>query len=223
MGTCRGGLAVRRGGAFTREIHDITNAQFRSKFEPDIGRMRGPIGVGVISDNESQPLLIGSHLGQYAIVTVGVISNNEQLAAKAFGRRTTHFSEMSEGGINPTELIATLINEEATFEEGIQHAQDVIEGSCSLLLLTDAGLYAARDRWGRTPLIVGTKDDSTAVASESTAFPNLDYEILKDLGPGEIVLATADGVETRKPANKQMQMCSFLWIYYGYPSSTYEG
>jgi amidophosphoribosyltransferase len=223
LGTCRGGLAVKDAGVFTRGIHDITNAQFRAKFENDIAKMRGNIGVGVISDNESQPLLVGSHLGQYAIVTVGLISNIEALAAKAFERKTTHFSEMSGGGINPTELIATLINQEATFEDGIRHAQNAIEGSCSMLLLTDDGLYAARDRLGRTPLIVGVKDGATAVASESTAFPNLGYETQRDLGPGEIALITAEGAEQRRAPGDAMQICAFLWIYYGYPSSDYEG
>jgi len=156
LGTCRGGLAVRDRATFTRFIHDITTSQFRSKFQDDITTMSGASGIGVISDNESQPLIIGSHLGQYAIVTVGVIKNADELAREAFGKRTTHFSEMSGGGINPTELFATLINQEATFEAGIERAQQAVEGSCSVLLLTEKGIYAARDRFGRTP--VRTRD-----------------------------------------------------------------
>ena len=155
LGTCRGGLAVLDGGSFTRNIHDISNTQFRSKFEDDIQRMHGRSGIGVISDNESQPLIIHSHLGVYAIATVGVIKNAAELTAGTFQQRITHFSEMSRGGINPTELVATLINREATFEDGIRHALDVIRGSCSVLVLTQDGIYAGRDKFGRTPIIVG--------------------------------------------------------------------
>ncbi len=223
LGTMRGGLAVLNDGGFTRFIHDITNTQFRSKFEDDIVKMKGLSGIGVISDYEDQPLLINSHLGPYAIVTVGVIRNLPDLMRRAFKKRTTHFSEMSYGETNPTELVATLINQEATFEDGIRNAQENIEGSCSMLLLTRAGIYAARDRFGRTPLIVGQKDGAVAIASESCAFPNLDYEPVRDLGPGEIVLVTPDGIEQKKPPLDTMRACAFLWVYYGYPASSYEG
>jgi amidophosphoribosyltransferase len=222
LGTKRGGLAVKGGNGYQRFIHDITNAQFRSKFEDDISKMKGNRGIGIISDYEDQPLIIGSHLGTYAIVTVGVVQNAEELASRAFGKKTTHFSEMSGGAINPTELVATLINQEATFADGIRNAQEAIEGSCSILLLTEEGIYAARDRLGRTPVIIGRKDGTYAATSETCAYPNLGLEIEKDLGPGEIVLMTADGMEQKKPALDRMQMCAFLWVYYGYPSSDYE-
>lgn len=222
LGTCRGGLAVLDGGGFQRDIHDITNAQFRSKFEDDIKKMHGKSGIGVISDNESQPLIIGSHLGPYAIATVGVIHNIEEIAQEAFKKRTTHFSEMSGGGINPTELIATLINQEATFEDGIRNAQAMIEGSCSVLLLTEHGIYAGRDKVGRTPIIIGKKDGSYAATFETTALPNLDYTIDRYLGPGEIGLLTPDGYEQKAAPGDTLQICSFLWVYYGFPGSSYE-
>lgn len=223
LGTRRGGLAVVNGGGFSRFIHDISNAQFKSKFESDVGRMNGPLGIGVISDTEDQPLIVGSHLGVYAITTVGVVRNLAALAGRAFQKRTTHFSEMSGNAINPTEMVATLINEQGSFESGIRSAQQQIEGSCSLLILTRQGIYAARDRLGRTPLVLGRRDDGYAVASESCALPNLGYEPVRDLGPGEVVLFTADGAETRVPPGPRLQICSFLWVYYGYPASSYEG
>ena len=223
LGTMRGGLAVRSADGFTRFIHDITNAQFRSKFEVDITRMKGPRGIGVISDYEDQPLLIASHLGTYAIVTVGVVKNADALAADAFRKRATHFSEMGSGEINPTELVATLINEEATFADGIRRAQEAIQGSCSILLLTDEGIYAARDRLGRTPIVIGEKPGSFAAALETCAFPNLDFEITRYLGPGEIVLINEEGVHDVRPPGDRMQICAFLWVYYGYPASNYEG
>ena len=222
LGTCRGGLAVLNGNGFERHIHDITNAQFRSKFEDDIKLMRGRSGIGVISDNESQPLIIGSHLGQYAIVTVGIIHNLEQIAADAFKKRTTHFSEMSGGGLNPTEVIATLINQEASFEDGIRNAQEMIEGSCSVLLLTEHGIYAGRDKVGRTPIIIGKKPGSYAATFETTAFPNLNYEVERYLGPGEVGLLTPEGYEQKKAPGDTLQICSFLWVYYGFPGSSYE-
>ena len=223
LGTSRGGLAVFNGEAFTRNIHDITNAQFRSKFEHDIRGMEGHSGIGVISDNDSQPLLIGSHLGDFAIVTVGVIRNAEALSKQAYGNRTAHFSEMSGGGVSPTELVASLICQASSFVEGIRLAQDAVEGSCSLLLLTKHGIYAARDRLGRTPISVGKKEGAWAAALETCAFANLGYEVDRHLGPGEIVLMTPEGVEQKQPAGKNMQICAFLWIYYGYPATDYEG
>ena len=223
LGTCRGGLAVKDGVCFNRSIHDITNAQFRSKFEHDIHGMKGSMGIGVISDNESQPLIIGSHLGTYAIVTVGVIRNIDYLAQEAFKNSGVHFSEMSGGGINPTELIAMLINQEKTFEDGIEHALNAIEGSCSLLLLTDEGIYAGRDLLGRTPLVIGNKNGAHAVALETTAFPNLQYEISHYMGPGEVVFITPEGFVQKKKPKDKMKICAFLWVYYGFPSSSYEG
>mgnify|MGYP000048469960 FL=1 len=225
LGTRRGGMAVLGKRGFARHIHNIENAQFRSKFETDVLTMDGRSGIGVISDYEDQPLLIASHLGNYAIVTVGVIHNAVQLAERAFSRRPTHFSELGGGEINPTELVATLINEEDTFEDGIRKAQELIRGSCSVLLLTSRGIYAARDRFGRTPVILGKKKNGRAyaVTMETTAFPNLDYETTRYLGPGEVVLVTAEGVEQKKKPLAKLRICSFLWVYYGYPSSHYEG
>lgn len=223
LGTQRGGMAVCDGDGFQRTIHDIRNAQFRTKFADDVHGLHGRRGIGVISDFEDQPLLISSHLGPYAIVTVGVVRNLDALAKRAFRKRATHFSEMSGGEINPTEMIATLINGEASFAEGIRRAQEEIEGSCSLLLLTRDGLYAARDRWGRTPVVLGEKEGAWAAASESCALPNLDYQVSRDLGPGEIVRMDEDGVHVERQPDAEMRMCSFLWVYYGYPASTYEG
>ena len=223
FGTRRGGLATCHDQGMIRFIHDITNAQFRSKFEDDIGRMRGHAGIGVISDTEDQPLIIGSHLGDYAIVTVGVIKNLAELTRRAYAKHATHFSEMSGGGINATELVATLINQEATLAAGLRHAQEVIEGSCSILLLTPGGIYAARDRLGRTPVILGRKDGAWAATMESCAFPNLDYEVERYLGPGEIVRITPEGAEQLAAPGPRMRICAFLWVYYGYPASNYEG
>lgn len=223
LGTTRGGLAVKNPEGFIRFIHNIENAQFRSKFEEDITKMHSKRGIGVISDYDNQPLLIRSHLGKYAIVTVGVIKNADKLVKKVFSTRIIHFSEMIGEEINPTELVASLINQELTFEEGIINAQEAIEGSCSLLLLTDKGVYAARDRLGRTPVVIGEKKGSLAVTLETCAFPNLGFEIKKYLGPGEIVLITEEGIEQKKPPGEKMQICGFLWVYYGYPASSYEG
>lgn len=223
LGTRRGGLAVLNGKGFTRYIHNIENAQFRSKFEDDILKMKGTKGIGCISDSEAQPLLIRSHLGNYAIVTVGRINNIEELVKEAFDSRTVHFLEMDGGAINPTELVATLINEGSSFEQGIRRAQEAIDGSCSLLLLTDDGVYAARDRLGRTPLIVGEKEGAYSVSMETCAFPNLDYRTVKELGPGEVVHITGDGCEQLLPPGDTLRICSFLWVYYGYPASGYEG
>lgn len=222
LGTKRGGLAVLNSKNFSRSIHNIENDYFRSKFEPDLPNLHGPKGIGIISDHDPQPLIIGSHLGPFAIVTVSKINNIEALAAKALNSKR-HFSEMSSGETSPTELVAMLISEEESFEAGIQYAQEAIKGSCSLLLLTEYGIYAARDKLGRTPVVIGKKDGALAAASESCAFPNLGYEIEKNLGPGEIVLITNDGTEQRKPPQDRMQVCAFLWVYYGYPATSYEG
>ncbi len=223
LGTRRGGMAVKNPEGLIRFIHNIENDQFRSKFEQDIQKMSGTKGIGVISDFDDQPLLIRSHLGKYAIVTVGVINNVDELMIEVLDRRTIHFAEMRGGEVNPTELAAALINQESSFEEGIRSAHEAIEGSCSLLLLTEEGVYAARDKLGRTPVVIGEKEGSFAATLETCAFPNLGFEIKKFLGPGEIVLMTEDGVEQKKPPGEKMQICSFLWVYYGYPASTYEG
>jgi amidophosphoribosyltransferase len=223
LGTMRGGMAVRNENGYARFIHDITNSQFRTKFEHDLGRLQGRAGIGVISDFEDQPLVVASHLGVFAIVTVGVVKNLDALAAKLFEKRTTHFSEMAAGGINPTELVATLISQEATFEDGIRRVQEAVEGSCSMLVLTERGIYAARDRYGRTPIVIGDKEGAFAAASESCAFPNLGYAVRRYLGPGEAVRLTAEGVEECLPPGDRLQICGFLWVYYGYPASCYEG
>ncbi|MDP6636287.1 MAG: amidophosphoribosyltransferase [Phycisphaerae bacterium] len=223
LGTMRGGLVVKDESGLSRYIHDITNSQFRSKFEDDVMHMQGNSGIGVISDFDDQPLIIGSHLGIYAIVTVGVIQNWKDLAKQAFKDKSAHFSEMSGSEINPTELVASLINQADTFADGLHAAQEAIDGSCSILLLTDEGIYAARDRLGRTPIVIGKKDGAYAATLETCAFPNLGYKSDKLLGPGEIVRMTADGIEQLRPPGDQMQICTFLWVYYGYPASDYEG
>lgn len=223
LGTRRGGLATHHGQGMIRFIHDITNTQFRSKFEHDITRMRGNLGIGVISDTEDQPLIIGSHLGDYAIVTVGAIKNKEELVRAAYAKRNTHFSELSGDGINATELVATLINQEATLEAGLRYAQEVIQGSCSILLLAHNAIYAARDLHGRTPIIIGRKVGAWALTMETCAFPNLEFEVVRDLGPGEIGRLTADGFETLVPARQKMRICAFLYVYFGFPASSYEG
>ena len=221
LGTKRGGLAVKDSDRLRKAIHNIENVPFRSKFEDDIPKLHGSRGIGVISDFDDQPLIIGSHLGTYAIATVGRVNNIKDLAIRA-SKRGVHFSEMSRTGINPTELVASLVDEGATFTEGIQNAQDKIEGSCTMLLLTEEGLYAARDRFGRTPLVLGEKPGSYAVALETCAFPNLEYTISRYLGPGEIARITEDGIEQTKTAGDRMRICAFLWVYYGYPATSYE-
>lgn len=223
LGTKRGGLAIVGDSGFVRVIHNIENTQFRSKFDSDLGRLQGRSGIGVISDSDDQPLLIRSHLGDYAIVTVGVVANAEALAREAFGRRRIHLAEMGSGDINPTEVVASLIDMEDSFAAGIGRALAEIEGSCSLLVLTRDRIYAARDRRGRTPVVIGRKPDAMAVSFESCAFPNLEYETLRALGPGEVGFITADGWHSLKPPEERLQICSFLWVYYGYPASTYEG
>jgi len=223
LGTMRGGMAVCNGNNINRVIHNISNAQFRSKFEGELASLQGNSGIGVISDFEDQPLIIASHLGVYAVVTVGVIKNISQLARQAYQNKGTHFSEMSGGEINPTEVVSTLINQGGSFADGIKRAQESIEGSCSILLLTKAGIYAARDKFGRTPLVIGKKENAYAVSLETCAFPNLGFHVEEYLGPGQIVHITANGVETIKKAHDTMKICSFMWIYYGYPSSSYEG
>ncbi len=223
LGTKRGGLAVKNKTGFIRYIHDISNTPFRSKFEDDINKMNGNKGIGIISDFEDQPVLIYSHLGTYAIVTVGVIKNREKIVKKVFQNNSVHFSELNEGEVNPTELVAAIINQEDTFESGIQKVFDTIEGSCSMLILTDKGIYAARDKLGRTPVIIGEKEQSLSVTFETCALANLDYRVKQYLGPGEVIFINEDGMEQKISPGNQLQICSFLWIYYGYPTSSYEG
>jgi amidophosphoribosyltransferase len=222
LGTKRGGLATLDYKGFTRSIHNIKNNYFRSKFEADLPEFSGNKGIGVISDLDAQPLIIGSHLGRFGIVTVGKINNLAELADKAL-KRKMHFSETSSGDLNPTEIVATLICNAGSYEEGIESAQEEIKGSCSILLLTEDGIYAARDKLGRTPITIGKKDGAFAASSETCAFPNVGFEIDKYLGPGEIVFMTADGHEQRKKPGEKMQICAFLWVYYGFPASSYEG
>ena len=223
LGTRRGGMAVLQSDGFKKSIHSIETAQFRSKFEDDLPKFRGSMGIGVISDYEDQPLLIASHLGNYAIVTVGHIANLDKLAAHELKTHHGHFTEMNLNAINPTELVAALINQEESFAAGIRKAQEAIDGSCSILILTKAGIYAARDRLGRTPVLIGRRTDATAVAFESSAFPNLGFEIAAYLGPGELVFVSRDGFQTLVQPGDRMKICSFLWVYYGYPASSYEG
>jgi amidophosphoribosyltransferase len=222
LGTRRGGLAVHSSSGFSRSIHNIENNYFRSKFEADLPKFSGNSGIGVISDNDPQPLLIGSHMGTFAIVTVAKINNTEELEQRALSKKN-HFSETSGGVINPTELASMLICEAESIEDGIRNAQAAIQGSCSMLLLTQKGIYAARDRLGRTPVVIGKKEGAFAVASESCAFANLGYKVEKHLGPGETVFLTADGYEQCNKPGDKMQICAFLWVYYGYPATQYEG
>ena len=222
LGTKRGGVCVKNSTGYSRAIHNIENDYFRSKFEPDLPKFNGHQGIGVISDTDAQPLIIGSHLGTFGIVTVGKINNLEQLGKQAYGKRL-HFSEMSGGEMHPTELVAMLICEGENFVDGILKAQASIQGSCSLLLLTENGIYAARDRLGRTPVVIGKKVSAYAASSESCSFPNLGFEIDRYLGPGEIVCLTPEGCEQCRAPGEDLQVCSFLWVYYGYPASSYEG
>ncbi len=221
LGTRRAGMVVANKKGFNRSIHNIENAYFRSKFEPELQTFHGSNGIGVISDFDAQPLIINSHLGTFAIVTVGRINNIDALGRRAFARKK-YFSETSGGGINPTELVSMIICEQQTFQDGIASVFDSIKGSCSLLILTKKGIIAARDRLGRTPLIIGSKEGALAVTSETCALSNLGYETEYYLGPGEIVYLNAEGFRQLTPPNSEMQICSFLWVYYGYPPSSYE-
>ena len=222
LGTKRAGLAVVNAQGFSRSIHSIENAYFRSKFESELSKFSGNMGIGVISDSDSQPLIINSHLGTFGLVTVAKINNMEELGRKAFSQRK-YFSETTGYDINPTELIAMLICEENNFVDGIRHVQESVKGSCSLLVLTRAGIYAARDKYGRTPVVIGRKEGAYAASSESSVFPNLGFEAEYYVGPEEILLMTPDGYTQVSPPGDRMQVCSFLWVYYGYPPSCYEG
>ena len=223
LGTRRAGMAVHGVDGFQRSIHNIQNSPFRTKFEKDIEEFDGNLGVGCISDNEAQPLLVKSSVGSFAITTVGRINNLEQLKNECFDNGTTHFLEMSSGEINPTELVAALISQKDNIVEGIKHAQELIKGSMSILILTAEGIYAARDKLGRTPIVIGEKSSGYCVTFESSAFLNLGYHHYRDLGPGEIIFMQPNKIEVKQEPGDKMKICSFLWVYYGYPTSTYEG
>ncbi|MDE5791031.1 MAG: amidophosphoribosyltransferase [Muribaculaceae bacterium] len=224
LGTRRGGMATynQETGRFARSIHNLQSTYFRTKFEPDLDKFSGNSGIGIISDTDAQPIMINSHLGRFAIVTVAKILNLEELEKELLDSNQ-HFAELSSGYTNQTELVAMLINQKKSFREGIENVYDKVKGSCSMLILTTDGIIAARDRYGRTPIVIGKKEGAMAATSETTAFPNLDFEIVRDLGPGEIVRLHADGMDILKEPGEEMQVCSFLWVYYGFPTSTYEG
>ena len=223
LGTRRGGMAVYGKSGFQRSIHNIENSPFRTKFERDVEELVGNSGIGSISDNEPQPLLIQSHLGSYAIVTVGKINNEDDLIHHAFENGHIHFMEMSGGRINATELTASIINQKQSLVEGLLYAQEMIQGSMTILLLTPEVIYASRDRYGRTPVVIGKKEQAFCVSFESFAFINLGYQNCTELGPGEIALINASGIQYLSQPRKEMKICSFLWVYYGYPTSSYEG
>ena len=224
LGTRRAGMAVyNKEDGFDRAIHNIENAPFRTKFDKDVNIMHGSMGIGCISDYEPQSLIVRSHHGTYAIMTVGKINNLDDIIQHMFQSGHTHFLEMSGGDINATELVAALINQQDNLIEGIQYAQDTIDGSMTIVLMTPKGIYAARDKLGRTPVAVGKKEDGFCVSFESFAYLNLGYTADRELGPGEIIIMTPEGVKTLVKPGKDMKICTFLWVYYGYPSSSYEG
>ena len=223
LGTRRGGMAVYGKKGFNRSIHNIENAPFRTKFDKDVGEMEGNLGIGCISDYEPQPLIVRSHHGTYALTTVGKINNSDELVQRLFEQGHSHFMEQSGGEINATELVAALINQKENLIEGITYALEAVDGSLSLLLMNQAGLYAARDKYGRTPVVIGKKADAFCVSFEDFAFHNLGYSDYKELGPGEIVVVTDNSCVTMVKPGTKMKICTFLWVYYGYPASSYEG
>ena len=223
LGTKRAGLVTfDEEKGFYRSIHSLERNYFRSRFEDELDKFVGHQGIGVISDTDPQPIIVNSHLGRYAVVTVAKINNLPEIAKELLDQRM-HFSELSANKINQTELVALLINMGETFVDGINLVYKNIEGSCSMLILTEDGIIAARDFLGRTPIVIGQKEGAFAVTSETTAFPNLDYHVLRDIGPGEIVRLRNNGIEVMQGPSEQEQICSFLWVYYGFPSSNYEG
>ena len=222
LGTRRAGMAVYGKDGFEKSIHKIENAPFRTKFEKEANSMKGYLGIGCISDFEAQPILVRSHHGSFAITTIGKINNSQEIIQMIL-KNNTHFFEMSNGEINATELVAAIINQKENFIEGIRYAQELIEGSMSMLLLTPRGIYCARDKFGRTPISIGKKEDAYCAAFESFSYLNLGYTMERELGPGEIVVMDANGVKTLVAPGKDMKICAFLWIYYGYPPSVYEG
>ena len=224
LGTRRAGMAVySKEEGYNRAIHNIENAPFRTKFDKDVNEMRGNLGIGCISDFEPQPLMVRSHHGTYAITTVGKINNTDAIIKDLFAKGHSHFLEMSGGDINATELVAAIVNQKDNLVEGIQYAQEIIEGSMTLLIMTPKGIYAARDKMGRTPVAVGKKEGAYCVSFESFAYLNLGYQPVRELGPGEIAVVTPEGVRTLVQPGKDMKICTFLWVYYGYPTSAYEG
>ena len=224
LGTRRGGMAIYdQNAGFQRQIHNIENAPFRTKFESDLADFHGRSGIGCISDTDPQPLLVRSHLGLYAITTVGIINNAEQLVETYFSDHGHQFMAQSSGNVNASELTAALIKQKDSLVEGIRHAQEVIDGSATILLLTKDGIIAARDKLGRLPVLVGKNEDGCCVSFESFAYQKLGYQTCYELGPREIVKITETGVESLSPAGDKMRICAFLWTYYGYPNSNYEG
>ncbi len=224
LGTRRAGMAVYdKEKGYERAIHNIENAPFRTKFDKDVNEMRGNMGIGCLSDFEPQPLMVRSHHGTYAIATVGKVNNADKLIQELFTKGHAHFLEMSGGDINVTELVAALINQKENLVEGIRYAQESIDGSMTILLMTPKGIYAARDLLGRTPVSIGKKQNAYCVSFESFAYLNLGYVADRELGPGEIAVVTPEGIETLVHPGKKMKICTFLWVYYGYPSSSYEG
>ncbi|MCI6559643.1 MAG: amidophosphoribosyltransferase [Prevotella sp.] len=223
LGTKRAGLVTfDQEKGFSRSIHSLEHDYFRSRFERELDSFSGNSGIGVISDTDPQPILINSHLGRYAVVTVAKINNMREIAKELMDQRM-HLSEMSANNINPTELVALMINMGDTFVDGINIVYNKVKGSCSMLILTEDGIIAARDALGRTPIVIGVKDEGYAATSETTALPNLDFKRLRDIGPGEIVKLKADGIEQLQKPFSKCQICSFLWVYYGFPASCYEG
>lgn len=224
LGTRRAGMAVYdREKGFDRAIHNIENSPFRTKFDKDVASMKGGLGIGCISDYEPQPLIVRSHHGTYAIVTVGKINNTNEIVEQLFKNGHSHFLEMSGGDVNATELVASVINQKPNLIEGIQYAQEVIDGSMTMLIMTPKGILAARDKLGRTPVAIGRKESAYCVSFESFAYLNLGYTSERELGPGEIAIVTPEGVQTLVKPGEEMRICTFLWVYYGYPSSSYEG
>lgn len=222
LGTRRAGMAVYGEDGFRKAIHNIEGTPFRTKFEKELGELNGHLGIGCISDFEAQPILVRSHHGTFAITTVSKINNADEIVDEILKCRT-HFFEMSNGEINPTELVAAIINQKDNLIEGIKYALDIIDGSLSMLVLTPQGVYAARDKLGRTPIVLGKREGAYCAAFESFSFVNLGYTPIRDLGPGEIAVFDADGVKTLVAPGDKMKMCTFLWVYYGYPAATYEG
>ena len=223
LGTRRGGMAVYGEKGFNRSIHNIENAPFRTKFENDVLTMKGNMGIGCISDFEPQPLIVKSHHGTYAITTVGKINNINEIEELLFKNGHSHFLEMSGGDINPTEMVASIINQKENFIDGIRYAQELVKGSLTFLILNEKGIYVARDLYGRTPAFIGQNDDGFCASFESFAYLNLGYRDYKELGPGEVCIMTPEGVKTLIAPGDKMRICTFLWVYYGYPSSAYEG
>ena len=223
LGTRRAGMTTHGEDGFNRAIHNIENSPFRTKFDKDVGEMKGNIGIGCISDYEPQPLIISSKLGSFAITTVGKVNNSEELLQSLYEGAHSHFQEMSNGQINMTEMIAAMICEKDSILEGIKYVQECVDGSMTLLVMTGEGIYAARDRYGRTPLVIGQKEGAYCVSFESHAYINLGFRDYKELGPSEIVYVTPEKVEVLSEAREEMKICSFLWVSYGYPTSSYEG